>query len=725
MFLKVLSYDLEILPLGEQMPTPEKCPILLCSCHFNYDHIFNGTKTLNIVYILTKNDERIEVQEERIIVYTKNEIKIINELFRLIRENDIITGYNIVNFDTPYVIDRARILKIKNLNVGLADKSIYYRKHLSKGFSVTKIGNCIGKIFIDVLALLRREDATNVFLKKYNLKKLTLEHISKEILGIEKLEFPVSDMIKYWENTDDVELRKKFVLYCSRDSELALKLLVNFRLLDKFIGLSKASGKILQDIINSQGSGSMVENLLLKEFRKVDRVMSIRTSSGESNYLNDDDELKGAFVMVEKIGVTDDLGVLDYTSLYPSLMIKHNLCYSTLVQMNGERSVVLKALGLTEDDVEDQVDEYGTVYATFVNKEKFVGIMPRKLKELLALRKSQKTEMKKYKKDSPEYMMLDSGQNASKILLNSHYGYTGDSESKVYSWYVASAVTTNGRKQIKKTIEMINRLDVKKDGVDYLLNVVMTDTDSTYVNILKLNGNIWSHEEVSRDICIWAVNYAADAINETLEKPMNLAYETYIKRIIILAKKRYAYLSIDDNGKDSITSKGIETVRRDWCNYSTDTMSKIIDFILKEEKIDDGIKKSIEIVKERAKLLNTGKIDLNELVLSKKLTKPLTHYDNKAVHVQVAIKMKERGKPSEVGDRIQYVILDNGKKLISERAEEVEYVIKNLDKFKIDKNFYLMHQLIPPAMRVLGLLGVNEELLLSKLDEKQKSLFEF
>ncbi|MDD2702349.1 MAG: DNA polymerase domain-containing protein, partial [Sideroxydans sp.] len=76
-------------------------------------------------------------------------------------------------------------------------------------------------------------------------------------------------------------------------------------------------------------------------------------------------------------------------------------------------------------------------------------------------------------------------------------------------------------------------------------------------------------------------------------------------------------------------------------------------------------------------------------------------------------------------DRIQYVILDNGKKLVSERAEEVEYVMKNLDKLKIDKNFYLMHQLIPPAMRVLGLLGVKEELLLSKLDEKQKSIFEF
>ena len=123
--------------------------------------------------------------------------------------------------------------------------------------------------------------------------------------------------------------------------------------------------------------------------------------------------------------------------------------------------------------------------------------------------------------------------------------------------------------------------------------------------------------------------------------------------------------------------------------------------------------------------MNGGKVNLNELVLSKKLTKPITMYDNNAVHVQVAIKMKERGHPSEGGDRIQYIIIDNGKKLVSERAEEADYVMKNRDKFKIDRNFYIYHQLVPPAMRVLSLLGIKEETLTTSLIPGQKSLLEF
>jgi len=266
----------------------------------------------------------------------------------------------------------------------------------------------------------------------------------------------------------------------------------------------------------------------------------------------------------------------------------------------------------------------------------------------------------------------------------------------------------------------------KKDNIDYWLDVKMTDTDSTYVNVRKT-----SNATITKEECIWAVNYAAEAVNSTLEKPMNLAYENYIKRMVIVAKKHYAMLTIDDNGKESIVTKGMEIVRREWSNFSSNNMSKVIDYILKEEKIEDGVKKSTELIKEQAKLLNNGKVDLNDLVLSKKLTKPTTKYDNLQVHVQVAIKMKERGRPSEVGDRIQFFILNNGKKLVSERAEEADYVFKNRDKCKIDYGYYLYSQLLPPLIGsntrkgVLELLGVRKDEILNKLDDKQKSLFDY
>lgn len=710
MFLKVCSFDIEVLTTENRMPFPDKDCVLLVSCHFNYDYEAEGVMTRNVVLLLHKAKDGVEKQENRIVYIFNNEPRLLSKLFNILKENDIFTGYNVNNFDFVYIADRAKTLGMKNINIGLGDKGLYCRKHISKGFSVTNIGGLTGKILIDVLGVLRREDATNVFLKKYNLKNLKLENVSREILGVEKLEFSIQEMNDYWNDCNNIELRNRFVDYCSRDSELALMFLTKFRLLDKFFALSKASGKLVQDVINSQGSGSMVENLLLKEFRKYDRVMPIRTGGGS----DDEEELEGAFVLEPVLGVTDNIGVCDYASLYPSIMIKHNLSYDTLILESPEK------LGLNEDDIVTQLDEMDNPYARFVKKEKVKGIIPRKLEELLVLRKSQKKEMNKYDKGTSNYLLFDSAQNATKILLNSFYGYTGDSGSKVYSWFIATAVTTNGRKQIRKTIDMVKNTLVEKDGIKYKLDVVASDTDSTYVHVMK-DGS----KDISREEVVYCVNYAADKVNETLEKPMNLAFESYIKRIIIIAKKHYAYLSVDDKGKESITSKGLETVRRDWCSFSTDNMTKIIDFILKEKDVKEGVNKSIELLKEQAKLLKKDKIDLNLLVLSKKLTDYITAYDGKAVHVQVAIKMKDRGHASEVGDRIQYLITDNGKKLVSDRAEEAEYVMRNLDKFKIDKTYYIYQQLLPPAQRVLRLLGVKDELLLSKMDEGQKSLFDY
>lgn len=711
-FLKCVSVDIEVLTVESRMPTPDKNPILLVSCSFNYDYQEEDIKVRNVILLLHRTKEYVEKLENKIVYIFNDELKLLNKLLSILKENDVVTGYNVVGFDLVYIIDRCKNLGIRFINVGLSDKNLYYRKSLSKGFSVTKLGNLTGKIVIDVLAVLRREDEANPLKKKYNLKNLKLEHVSREILGIEKLEFSIKEMNNYWNDCDNLELRNRFIDYCGRDSELALMFLTKFRLLDKFIAVSKASGKLLQEVINALGSGGFVENLLLKEFRKYDRVMPIRSSYGS---YKGEDELEGAFVLEPKLGVTDNIGSCDYASLYPTILIKYNLCYSTLVIEKD-----ISKIGLTENDVEMMYDDMGNSIAMFVRKEKYKGIIPHKLEELLTLRAFQKKEMNKYEKETPEYMMYDSSQQGTKIMMNSFYGYTGDTDAKVYSWFIAASVTGNGRRQIKTTIKMIKDIKIEKNNNKYILEVISGDTDSQYIHVIKEGSGNVSREEV-----IYCVNYAADKVNEVLERPMRLAYENYIRRIVIVAKKHYAMLTIDDNGKESITSKGLETVRRDWCNYSTDTMAKIIDFILKESKIEDGIKNSVELIKERAKLLNDGKIDLNDLVLSKKLTKPITSYDNKAVHVQVAIKMKERGRPSEIGDRVQYIIINNGKKLVSEKAEEADYVMKNIDMFKIDKEFYIYHQLIPPAMRVLSLLGIKEETIASSLIPGQRSLFEF
>ncbi len=706
-FLKAISLDIEVIPLNiNQMPTADTCPVVLISNYFNHDVYIKGTKTRNIVLILTKEYQGLEVHNDYVVYFFIDESKLIEAEFILIRENDIITSFNGNGFDIPYLIDRSRNLGIRKINIGNSNNSLYYRVTESKGFKVTKILNVTGKIVFDILAVLKREDATNKFLKKYNLKILKLEHVAKEILGIEKLEFSIEEMVKYWNNTNDIELRNRFILYCRRDSELALLFLTKFRLLDKFIGLSKASGKILQEVIDSQGSGAMVENLLLKEFGKHDRVLPIRMKRSTR-------ELSGAEVARPILGMSEDVCSVDYKSLYPSLIVRHNICFTTIILENP------KELNLVKDDISTQTTEEGVPYARFVKREKYVGIIPKILTGLLEKRASIKKEMKKYEKDSINYLMYDSLQDGVKILLNSFYGYSGDQEAKLYFWEIATAVTTSGRKQIKTTWNMIlnDIAKVKVGEREFGFMIIQGDTDSSYIRVLA-QDNL----PISRTEAISAVTNVLNKVNSTLQKPMSLDFENYIKRIIIVAKKRYAMLVEDDKGKENIVSKGIETIRRDWSNFSTDNMAKVIDILLKEKDIQVGVNKSVELVKEQIELLNNEKVDLKNLVLSNKLTKALTSYDNEEAHVKVAIKMAERGKKSEMGDRIQFIVLDNGMELIADKAEEAEYVIKNPDKCKIDKHYYKTKQLIPPVLRIFELLGLSKDVLLIKLDGKQRDL---
>jgi len=567
MYLRIISFDIEVLPNENgQFPTAEICPVTMISCTLNSKvnlKDFNGEdiKSDNIIFLLRKNNVgniNFDSENGRVIIEFLDEKFMLNEFFRFMNyfNSDVITGYNINGFDIPYVVDRSKVLGIDNVKIGRSDSNLFYTKYMSKGMMTYKVVGVDGRIVFDVLYILRREDASNTFLKKYNLKRLSLEHVSYEILGVEKLDFSISKMIEYWKDNDNKELVNEFVNYCSRDSFLALEFVTRFRLLDRFLMLSKRSGKLPQAIINSAGSGVMVENLLLKEFKKNDRIMSCRSKTRNKD--DDDKELIGAFVLEPELGITDNIASVDYKSLYPSIMIKHNLSYDTVIMTRGTYDFD-DVNEINEEDIEVQTFEDGKVVGKFIKKEKHVGIVPNLLKDLLNERTILKKEMKKHDKDSVDYLLLDASQNAVKILLNSMYGYGGDKRAKVYNWTVASAVTANGRKRIHATKSQIEDEIgvVYYDNNDYKLTVVASDTDSCYVKVDYLDENMREgvDDEISRDAVIHCINYVIEEVNKKLEKPMELAFENYIKRILVVAKKRYAMLIEDDNGRLSITTK--------------------------------------------------------------------------------------------------------------------------------------------------------------------------
>ena len=709
MKLKTLAFDGEMLPKLNAMPDPENSPIMLISFAANYN-IMNDKK--KVVFILNRSKdipEGIKVKDDMVEVRFNDERRMVHGWELLCKECDVLAGYNISGFDIPYIIDRSKALNMSKLMIGNADDTLWHKKHLSKGKNVTVIGGIKGKILEDVLYILRRDDASNTIKADYNLKNLKLEVTSKEVLGKEKKEFSISEMIEYWEKGINEE---KFIEYCSVDSELALEFITKFRLLDKFIGLSRRAGKVPQDIIDSQGFGSLVENLLMKEFGKHGRVVPCRGKSFSDVDNENEDELKGAFVKEPKVGISDHVVISDYASLYPSLIIKHNMCYTTVITDNS-----------IPDDPETMNiirDEDGKLLGRFVKSHILKGIVPSILESLTTERKIAKIEMKKCEKGSSNYLTWDSEQNATKILMNSFFGYSGEQGAKLYCFQVASSITGSGQKQIKHTISMIDEVIVTDiDGKSYKLLIIMGDTDSIYVQTIPLNIN----DVLNREICVRVVSKELEKINVTLEKPMKLAFEDYAKRVLVTAKKRYTKIIVDENGKERVASKGIETIRREWSDLASESLEKAINIILFEEKVDVGIKKLIDFTRNEAEKLKRGEIDIHKLLLSKQLTKPITNYDNNAVHVKVAILMKERGRPSEVGDRIQYIIIDNGKKLIGDRAEASDYVISGKCNYKIDYDYYINKQLFPPIIRILKVLGISEKLL--TIDKKQKTMMDY
>ncbi|WP_409200772.1 DNA polymerase domain-containing protein [Methanobrevibacter sp. DSM 116169] len=201
-------------------------------------------------------------------------------------------------------------------------------------------------------------------------------------------------------------------------------------------------------------------------------------------------------------------------------------------------------------------------------------------------------------------------------------------------------------------------------------------------------------------------------INSELPESMELEYEGFYRRGFFVSKKRYAV--IEDG---TIIAKGLELVRRDWAPIAKKTQEEILMVILKEGNTD----KAIEIVKKVLKRLQTGKVDMKELIIHTQITKKLSDYKQIGPHVVAAQRMEERGVKVSRGTIIQYVII-KGKGSISERAIPYEYS----DGYEYDINYYLNNQLIPAVSRIMSSLGYSKKDLEDlAVGEKQVSLDAF
>lgn len=578
---------------------------------------------------------------------------------------DVIIGYNIVNFDLPYLINRAKALKVDkfpyfgrlvNSKQEVKDSIFSSRAY---GTRESKVINTEGRMQLDLLQFIQRE---------FKLRSYTLNAVSSHFLGEQKEDVQHS-IITDLQNGDS-ETRRRLAVYCLKDAFLPLRLMEKLMCLVNYTEMARVTGVPFSFLL-TRGQQIKVISQLFRKCLDLDIVIPNMKSE------NVNEEYEGATVIEPIRGYYDvPVATLDFASLYPSIMMAHNLCYTTLINKRTIDKLELK----------EGKDYTKTPNGDFFVKENLrKGILPTILKELLSARKQAKNDLKK-ETDPFKKQVLNGRQLALKISANSVYGFTGATIGKLPCLAISSSVTSFGREMIEATKNAVQEKYSIKNGFPFNSQVIYGDTDSVMVK--------FGFKDL--ETCMKYGEEAAAYVSELFINPIKLEFEKVYFPYLLINKKRYAGLYWTNPEKfDKMDTKGIETVRRDNCRLVQNVITRVLELILEDRNVEEAQ----EFVKKTIANLLQNRVDLSQLVISKQLSRQ--DYANKQPHVELAERMRKRdaGSAPNVGDRVAYVIIKTaaGDKNY-EKSEDPLYVLEN--SLPIDTKYYLDNQLSKPLTRI-------------------------
>jgi DNA polymerase Pol2 len=586
----------------------------------------------------------------------EDEAALLKRFMEIIEERDIeiLTGYNTDEFDFSILRERA---EHHGLTLSLGRNGERMKFDRRGRFSSARLK---GRMHLDIYPFV-----AHVLAQGLESETLTLDAVAEELLGRNKDEMSWEDMKKSWKNREDLE---KFADYALKDSELAYELAEE--LVPQMMELAQITGLIPFDACRLT-YGQLTENFLLREAYERNMVAPNRPFQKERQKRRRQGAYSGGYVYTPDAGLYDNIALLDFRSLYPTVMVAHNISPETL-------------------NMEDCKDEYVVEEFDYSFCQDEQGFFPELIQGLVEDRARLKKKMAELDEDTVEHTTIYSRQQAEKILANSFYGYLGYEGARWYSREAAEATTYLGRKYIKEAVEKAD-----KNGFD----VVYGDTDSLFIRKDNLRDE---------------VDGFLEDVNSELPEFMELELEGYFTTGFFTstdsgegAKKKYALMAEDGNMK--IT--GFEQVRRDWSPIAKNTQKKVLEKVLQDEP-----EEAAEIVKNTIQKLKDGEIPVDELKIYTTLTKKPEEYGSTAPHVEAAKKAMKRGDTIKPGTTVDYVITRGGG-TISDRAELTKYA----DSY--DSEYYIDNQIVPASLRALKVFGYTENQL--KGQGKQSGLGRF
>ncbi|KAI1627311.1 DNA polymerase alpha subunit A [Exophiala viscosa] len=383
------------------------------------------------------------------------------------------------------------------------------------------------------------------------------------------------------------------------------------------------------------------------------------------------DKYKGGLVFEPEKGLYDKfILVMDFNSLYPSIIQEYNICFTTV-----DRSAT------AENDHEEKVPE--------VPVDQAQGILPKLISTLVTRRREVKKLMKD-KRATPEQIALwDTKQMALKLTANSMYGCLGYTQSRFYARPLAMLTTFKGREILRSTKELAESNQ---------LQVIYGDTDSVMIN-------------TNADTIAQALSVGVEfkkSVNERY-KLLEIDIDNVFRRLLLHAKKKYAAINmaeIDGKYVEKLEVKGLDMKRREYCALSKDASQKLLNEILSGDDSEVVLEKVHEYLRELANKMRENTIPVQKYVIYTKLGKNPTEYPNadSMPQVQVALREIARGKAVRVNDVMSYIVTMGDEQTKGQPAPKRSYTPQDVQKpdsgLVPDVEYYLYKQIFPPIERL-------------------------
>ena len=625
--------------------------------------------------------------------YEDDELELINKVVDLVREldPDIMTGFEVHNGSWGYLMERARAKYEYSFCDELSRMKTQSRGRFGKdadrwGFTHTSTISVTGRHMINIWRAMRGE---------LNLLQYTMENVVFHLLHQRIPHYSFADLTTWWTSPKPRDLAKVLDYFLLR-VRLDLEILDTNETVPRTSEQARLLGVDFFSVI-SRGSQFKVEATMFRIAKPENFILPSpsRKQVGQQNAL----ECLPLVMEPRSAFYNSPLVVLDFQSLYPSVMIAYNYCYSTclgrVASWRGRNKMGFldyqrqpHVLELVRDSI--NVAPNGIMY---VRPEMRKSLLAKMLGELLETRAMVKSGMKADEDDKALQQLLNNRQLALKFLANVTYGYTSASFSgRMPCSEIADSIVQTGRETLERAIALIH--SVERWGAE----VVYGDTDSLFV---YLKGR-------TRDQAFTIGEEIAAAVTKANPRPIKLKFEKVYHPCVLIAKKRYVGNKYETRTQQTpdFDAKGVETVRRD----GTPAEQKVEEKALKIQFRSADLSEVKRYFQAQCTKILTGRISVQDFLFAREVK--LGTYSDRGPQPPGALIASKRmladaRTEPQYGERVPYVVVAGapGARLV-DRCVAPEVLLHN-DHMELDAEYYITKNLIPPLERIFNLVGAN------------------